>query len=75
MYDETIRMKLIKARERSGFTQKEVSEITKIPYYIIAKIESGHRKPDTETIGILAEFYNITTDYIFGIGKKEKEES
>lgn len=70
MYEEIIRKKLVQARLEAGYSQEQLSEITEIPYSIIAKTESGHRKPDVETIGKLAEFYCISIDWIFGIGKK-----
>ena len=73
MYEEIIRKKLIQARLEAGYTQQQIAEQTKIPYSVIAKIESGHRKPDAETIGTLAEFYCVSTDWIFGIGQKRKE--
>ena len=70
MYEEIIIKKLIQARHTAGYTQKEVSEITKIALSKIAKIETGRQRPDAETIGTLAELYEVSTDWLFGIGKK-----
>lgn len=72
MYEEIIRQKLINARDKAGYTQEELSEETGIPYSIIAKIESGHRKPDVNTVGKLAEFYEIDINWFYGIGKQKK---
>lgn len=71
MYNEIIRQKLILARKNASYTQQELADRTGIPYTIIAKIESGHRKPDVNTLGILAEFYNINIDWFYGLGKQQ----
>lgn len=73
MYEEIIRQKLIDARDEAGYTQEELSQKTAIPYSIIAKIESGHRKPDVTTVGRLAEFYEIDINWFYGIGTKKSD--
>ena len=71
MYTEIIIEKLKQARREAGYTQDEVANATDIPRTMIAKMESGHRRPDVETLGTLAEFYCVTTDWLFGIGQKK----
>jgi len=39
----------------------------------LAKIETGSQNADIETIGTLAEFYNVSVDWLFGLGRKAKE--
>lgn len=68
MYEEAFAAKLRKARERSGFTQREVSIETKIPQPTIANYELGRTQPDIEKLGILIDFYGISADWLLGTG-------
>lgn len=70
MYRETFASRLKFAREKTGFTQREVSKETKIPQSTIANYETGRTEPDIENLGILAEFYNTSTDWLLGIKKE-----
>ena len=73
MYEEIIIQKLKSERNKAGYTQEEVAEKTGIPRTMLAKIKTGKQRPDAETIGKLAEFYCVSTDWLFGIGKKREE--
>ena len=68
MYKEVLPSKLKKARENTGFTQRQVAKETFISQPSIAQYETGTRLPDIEALGILAEFYDVTTDWLLGIG-------
>lgn len=76
MYQETFASKLKKARKDIGFTQDEVSRETKIPRSTIANWERGRVQPDIESIGILADFYEVSVDWLIGTkGNKENKKS
>ena len=66
MYREGFVSKLKKARENTGFTQREVSKETKIPQSTIANYETGRTEPDIENLGILADFYGVSVDWLLG---------
>ena len=66
MYAETFAQKLKKARYDTGFSQEEVSMDTGIPRSTLANYEAGKREPDIETLGILADFYQVSTDWLIG---------
>ena len=66
MYSETFPAKLKKAREVTGLTQREVAKETKISQVSIAQYETGTRQPNIETLGILADFYEISLDWLIG---------
>lgn len=66
MYRETFPQKIKQARQKIGFTQKEVSAETKISQSNIAKYENGDLEPDLEKLGILADFYQISVDWLLG---------
>lgn len=74
MYAETFPQKLKKARENTGFTQREVEAEIGIKQSTIASYEIGRTQPDIETIGILADFYGVSVDWLFGTngGKNNK---
>ena len=66
MYKEGFNQKMRKARAETGLTQREVSEETGIPQSTIAYIETGTREPDIEKLGILADFYGVSVDWLLG---------
>lgn len=66
MYKEGFASRLKKAREKTGFTQTEVSNETKIPRSTLANYETGRTEPDIETLGILTDFYGVNADWILG---------
>lgn len=75
MYKEGLPSKLQKAREESGFTQKEVANETGIDQSTIARYETGERKPNIENLGILADFYEISVDWLLGTNPSKKNNS
>lgn len=75
MYREMIPNKLKKARLRTGFTQKEVAKELKMSQPCIAQYETGAREPDLETLAILADFYEVSTDWILSTGLYKKDQN
>lgn len=73
MYKETFSQKLRKARENTGFTQEETALETGIPRSTLANYEAGRTEPDIENLGILADFYEVSIDWLVGT-KGEKNE-
>lgn len=51
-------------RKGKGYTQIAVQMKTGIEQALLSKFENGERTPPTETLFILAEFYNVSIDYI-----------
>ena len=66
MYQESFPSKLKKAREKTGFTQREITRETGIPQSTIANYETGRTQPDIENLGILIDFYNIDANWLLG---------
>ena len=56
--------KLKELRQNRGLTQINVQMNTGIEQALLSKYESGTRVPPTETLLILAEYYNVSIDYI-----------
>ena len=55
---------LKKLRKARGLTQIAVQMSTGIDQALISKYESGERIPPTDVLVILADFYNVSIDYI-----------
>lgn len=57
---------LRKLRKERRLTQLSLQMKTGIEQALISKYETGERVPPTETLVILADFYNVSIDYILG---------
>lgn len=66
MYVETFAEKLRSARIKMGVTQKQVSAATGIPQSTISKYENKELEPCIEYLGILADFYEVSVDWLIG---------
>ena len=51
-------------RKQAGYTQIAVQMKTGIEQALLSKFENGERIPPTETLVLLADFYNVSIDYI-----------
>ena len=51
-------------RKSKGYTQIAVQMKTGIEQALLSKFENGERIPPTETLIRLAEFYDVSIDYI-----------
>lgn len=51
-------------RKTKGYTQIAVQMKTGIEQALLSKFENGERVPPTETLIKLADFYNVSIDYI-----------
>ncbi|GIP62868.1 hypothetical protein J32TS6_14230 [Virgibacillus pantothenticus] len=56
--------KLKALRHKSNKTQKELAQELNIGQSTIAMYENGKRKPDTKTLKKIADFFNVTVDYL-----------
>lgn len=59
-----MKTRLKELRNKKGITQISLQMQTGIEQSLISKFESGERVPPTETLMILADFYNVSIDYI-----------
>lgn len=66
MYIESFPSKLKKARIEAGYTQEQIEDILKIKRSTLANYEIGRTEPNIETLGILADFYEVSTDWLIG---------
>lgn len=65
--DENILGKrLRRMREKNDFKQNNVAKALDITPYQLSRYESGKSKPDPELIAKLANYYDVTTDFLLG---------
>lgn len=63
---QTIAKTLVNLRELNFYTQTDIARHLHLSSSTISHYEKGITVPPTEVIFRLAEFYNVTTDYILG---------
>lgn len=69
MFKECFISNIKRARLNSKMTQEQVAEKLNTSRTNITKYEAGTLEPNIEMIGQLAELYNVSTDWLFGIIK------
>lgn len=58
--------RLREARTQKGFMQKEVAEQLEMTPRAYQYYEAGRRRPDYETLVAIADYLDVTTDYLLG---------
>lgn len=53
-------------RQEKGLLQSDIAKIIKKSDRIVGFYESGDRDMGTETLSILADFFNVSIDYLLG---------
>lgn len=64
---------LRKLRKQHNLTQIALQMKTGIDQSLISKFETGERVPPTDALIILADFYNVSIDYL--LGRTDKPET
>src|SRR5690625_481948 len=57
-------------RRKEGKTQEELAEILGVSTPAISKWESGQTNPDVSMIPIIARYFNVTIDFLFGFSNE-----
>lgn len=53
-------------RNRSGLTQMEIAKKLGVAKSTISMYENGQREPEFETLEALADYFNVTMDFLLG---------
>ena len=61
---DVMQNRLKELRKSRGYTQISLQMQTGIEQALLSKFETGERVPPTETLIRLADFYNVSIDYI-----------
>lgn len=73
MYKEVFRIRMYARRKELDLTQGGVAVDTEIGQSKISKYENGNLEPDLETLGKLANYYQVSIDWLLGNPHNGKE--
>ena len=59
--------RLRELRKRRGYTQQQMSKIMDLGLATYGTYETGRYIPDANTIAFLADFFNVSADYLLGL--------
>lgn len=59
-------------REKSNLSQKEFAKKIGVSNTVLSRYESGDRKPDYEILQTIADYFEVSTDYL--LGRTDKQE-
>lgn len=59
--------RLAALRKEKGLSQAELAKLLNMGQSTIAMYEKDKRRPDTETLKRLAEFFQVSVDYLLGL--------
>lgn len=64
--------RLKELREEKELTQTQVAKAINVTQRNISFYETGTNEPDLKTIAALANFFDVTTDYLLGLSNQRK---
>ncbi|MGM0214190.1 helix-turn-helix domain-containing protein [Enterococcus sp. AZ109] len=64
-------MRLTQLRKQRGLTQNDVAKILGIARTTYSSYEQGRRSPDVEIQNKIADYFNVSLDYLHGREKTE----
>ena len=53
-------------REKNKIQQKELAKTIGVSSVVLSRYESGERKPDYDTLKMIADYFDVSTDYLLG---------
>ncbi len=53
-------------REEKGITQQQLATVINLSQQTIGHYEVGRAKPDVDTLDRLADYFNVSVDYLLG---------
>lgn len=59
--------RLRECRIKRGMQQDEMARLLKTNTSTMSRIENGKKQPDTEMLIMMAELFNVSTDYLLGL--------
>lgn len=66
---------LKKIRLKSGYSQKDFAKLIHVPPNTYNQWENGTREPDYEMISRIADYFNVTVDYLLGREQDSQNEN
>lgn len=60
-------------REKYNYSQKQMAAQLDITNVQLSRYETGHRKPDPDTITRIANFFHVSTDFLLGLASSVRD--
>lgn len=60
--------RLKELRKEKNLSQAQLANDLQVSQRSISSWETGFRRPDFETLIAIAKYFNVTTDYLLGVG-------
>lgn len=70
----TVGERIADLRKHRGLSQYQLAKLLNIATSTLGMYETGKRKPNVEMLEQIAEFFNVSTDYLLGRDPKEDDE-
>nr|WP_302145095.1 helix-turn-helix transcriptional regulator [Limosilactobacillus mucosae] len=70
----TVGERIADLRKHRGLSQYQLAKLLNIATSTLGMYETGKRKPNVEMLEQIAEFFNVSTDYLLGRDHKEDDE-
>lgn len=64
-------IRLKELREKKGISQKELADFLNLTQVQISKYELGKNEPDLSTTKKIANYFNVTIDYLLGSSEED----
>lgn len=62
----TLGQRLRMLRDERNLSREELAKNLGITYWALSKYENDDRVPDKDTLLLIADFFNVTLDFLFG---------
>ncbi len=66
-------IKLEELRKKSNLSQTELGKILNLSQKAISRYENGTAEPDLQTLKKIANFFNVSIDYLLDYKEEEKK--
>ena len=66
----SFRIRLKELRQMKKLKQTELAEILNVTYRSVQNYEAGDREPNIDKLIFLANYFNVSLDYLVGISDK-----
>lgn len=71
--NDVFRQRLQKLREKKRISRRVLSELCGLSSDAIRRYERGEAEPRIESLILIADFFEVTTDYLLGKTDEEKD--
>ncbi len=63
---DTLGKRIKKLREQNKISQKDFAQKIKVSNVVLSRYESDERRPDYETLERIADYFEVSVDYLLG---------